>query len=100
MGCSTCGHSNNPITNNTNNNILVKVGKAIGNIAEGWWYATFKDKDVEDFAKPRIAICTSCIDLQVLVKTTNNIAGICKHCKCPPISKCRVKSEHCPINKW
>ena len=100
MGCSTCGHTNILTPTNTNSNILVKVGKAIGKIAEGWWYATIKDSNVEEFAKPRIAICTSCSDLQVLVKTSNHVAGICKHCKCPPISKCRVKSEHCPIKKW
>jgi hypothetical protein len=70
------------------------------NIVEGWYYVLNKDEVVEDFAKVRLDICRTCPDLLILVKTKRKLGGICKHCGCPPISKARVKDEHCKLNNW
>jgi len=93
MACKECG-------NNTRNTTINKIKSKVTNIATGCANFVNKKEEVEEFAKPRLAICAACPDLIVLVQTKSRLAGICEHCGCPPSTKCRVEQEHCPINKW
>lgn len=61
-------------------------------IIEGWKNLTFQNKDIEDIAKKRIAICVNCEFLR-----KNNT---CRRCGCYMPAKTRSLKSNCPENLW
>lgn len=83
----------------------------LGEIAEGWLNTAYSklgvaDKEVEELAKKRLAICDKCIirtgplcdptKKTVHFTTGETVSG----CGCPLISKSRSKNSKCPAGKW
>lgn len=67
----------------------------LGNIYEGWKNLTWKNKEVETIALPRLEICAKCP-----IRTE----GMCDKskggCGCYIEAKARCIECKCPKNKW
>lgn len=51
------------------------------------------ENNEEDQSEKRLDICRSCDRLL-------RLTGQCKECGCFVFLKTKIKSQHCPINKW
>ena len=61
-------------------------------IYNGWKNYIFPNKEMEELAKKRAAICVDCPKLK-----SNNICSVCG-CYIP--AKTRSKTSRCPLSKW
>ena len=61
-------------------------------IIAGWKNYVFPNKEVEEEAKRRIAICISCDKL--------SDRRYCKICRCFMPAKVRSPKSKCPLKKW
>ncbi len=61
-------------------------------IVEGWTNLVWKNSRMEEIAKNRAKICSSCDQLSAL--------GVCKKCSCPVAPLTRQMRKSCPLNKW
>ena len=60
-------------------------------ILSGWKNVVFPNEHVEQIAKARAKICSTC---------EHNVNNRCKKCGCPLIAKTRSMESHCPLKKW
>lgn len=80
----------------------------LANIVSGFANLAFPNKDVEEMAMKRAAICSVCpaakktgIYSIVKDKRTAKIQGMkCSDCGCNLSAKVRAVADHCPRNNW
>ena len=60
-------------------------------IVNGWKNVVFRNEAIEQIAKDRVKICSTC---------ENNHFNICIICNCPLIAKTRSELSNCPEGKW
>lgn len=79
-------------------NILVDIigitMSLLQEIYNGWKNYIFPNKDIEEIAKKRIAICVKNKCGKFTPKKT------CKVCGCYMPAKVRSKNSNCPLKKW
>ncbi len=63
----------------------------LSEIFNGWKNVVFPNEHVEQIAKARASICSTC---------EFNVKNKCKKCGCPLIAKTRSMQSHCPLKKW
>lgn len=86
MSCINCNKKN----------ILQQAKSIIG----GTINYVFKDPEIEIIAKPRLAICSTCIFARVLITIETKSVIQCTECLCLVELKTRELSETCPKEKW
>ena len=72
----------------------VMLGEGLGwlrQVAAGWWYTLFPDKQVERLASERASVCGPC---------PHNTGSKCGLCGCPLQAKMRSPSASCPDGRW
>lgn len=77
----------------------------IKGIIEGTWNSIFVKQAVEEIAKERLAICSSCPMNSDAAKVNSNYKSFrpdyhCTQCGCDLHLKSRSLSNSCPLGKW
>lgn len=70
------------------------------NIAIGVINLISNNPAIEEIAKPRLLICSSCPFIVELIKVAGREVYKCSKCSCLVEAKTRVMVETCPIGKW
>lgn len=79
----------------------------VKNIMSGWKNYFFESQEIEDLARERASVCSTCENavwesyLEFIRDDIQEIEGyICGLCHCPLSGKCRSPKEKCEANKW
>lgn len=81
---------------------LKKIWKNRKQIYEGIKNSVVRDNFVEDVSAKRMAICTECLEID-LVGSLCEMPGTqpcCGNCGCSLAFKTRALSSECPIGEW
>lgn len=68
-------------------------------ILEGWTNNLIKKEEVEEYALPRLEICSECPEMSTYPEEVKMIS-YCKACNCQIQSKVRSSQAECPLSKW